>query len=164
MTTIQDLFPSKYLKASDAETDLTLTIARVAQEKMRNNDGEEEIKPVIFFAEQEKGMVLNKTNGNVLTDLFGETIEDWTGQKVTLCAVDVDAFGKIQKALRFRSEAPKINRAALLKRYHELLAKAETIGVDGLEDFKITDEADEATIIDAGKQLRALVATAEAFV
>ena len=163
MTTIQDLFPSKYLKASDAEPELVLTIARIKTEKMTNRDGEEEIKPVIFFAEQEKGMVLNKTNANVLTDLFGETIENWTGQKITLCSVDVDAFGKIQKALRFRAETPTVNRAALLKRYHDLLAKAETIDVEGLDDFKLTDDADEATIIDAGKQLRALVAAAEAF-
>ena len=163
MTTINDLFPSKYLKAADAENDITLTIAKVSTEKMKDQDGKEETKPVIHFTEVDKGMVLNKTNANVLTDLFGETIEEWTGHRVTLCAVDVDAFGKIQKALRFRAEPPKISRADLVKRYSKLYEEAKKYDVDDLDTFIISGDTPEVTIIELGKALRPLVETAKAF-
>ena len=163
MTTVQDLFPSKYLKASDAEIDLVLTIAKVTKEKMQNRDGEEEIKPVISFTESQKSMVLNKTNGDTLAALFGDTIENWTGQKVILCAVDVDAFGKIQKALRFRAEAPVYDRKLLLARYQTLYEKAKTLQIEGLDDFIVNADSPEDAILEAGKQLKALVSAAEAF-
>jgi hypothetical protein len=163
MTTVNDLFPSKYLKAADAENDLTLTIARVTKEKMKNNDGEEEVKPIVYFVEHEKGMVLNRTNANTLTDLFGEQIEAWTGQKIVLASVDVDAFGKIQKALRIRADAPKVSREDLLKRYGNLFAEAQTLKVDDLDTFLISADASEKTIIELGKNLRAAVNSAKAF-
>jgi hypothetical protein len=163
MTTMNDLFPSKYLKAADADPDLILTIARIAKEKMQNQDGEEEVKPVIYFVESEKGMVLNKTNGNALTGMFGETVEEWTGQRVTLAAVDVDAFGKIQKALRFRAKAPKVSRDDLLKRYNKLFAEAGEVGVEDLETFALKSDATDAAIIELGKALRDKVAAAKAF-
>jgi len=48
---INDMFPSKYLKASDAESPLTLTISKVTTETMKARDGSEESKPVVFFSE-----------------------------------------------------------------------------------------------------------------
>ena len=163
MTSINDLFPSKYLKAADADPALTLTIARVTQEKMKNNEGEEETKPVIFFAEETKGMVLNRTNANILTDLFGDIIEHWTGQRVTLCAVEVDAFGKLQKALRFRSDTPKVDRAKLLERHQKLYEEAVKLQVDDLDTYTLSADASEATIIEVGKALRSAVDAAKAF-
>jgi hypothetical protein len=163
MTTMNDLFPSKYLKAADADPDLTLTIARIAKEKMQNQDGEEEVKPVIYFVESEKGMVLNKTNANVLTGMFGDTIEAWTGQRITLASVDVDAFGKIQKALRFRAEAPKVSRDDLLKRYNKLFIEAGEVGVEDMDTFVLNADATDAAIIELGKQLRDKVAAAKVF-
>jgi hypothetical protein len=163
MTTLNDLYPSKYLKASDAENDLTVTIAKVLIEKMKDQEGKEESKPVIYFTEQPKGMVLNKTNGNVLSDLFGETIEEWTGHKVTLCAVDVDAFGKIQKALRFRAEAPKVSRADLLKRYSKLFEEGKKLGVEDIDTYAIPADASDATIVELGKALRQTIEAYKTF-
>ena len=163
MTTLNDLFPSKYLKAADAEPDLTLTIAKVGKESLKNRDGEEEVKPIVFFTEHEKGMVLNKTNGNVLGDLFGDEVENWTGQRITLCSVDVDAFGKIQKALRFRAEPPKVSRADLMKRYSKLYEEAKTLDVEDLDTFVVEGDTPETTIIEMGKELKALVQAAKAF-
>ena len=163
MTTIDDLFPSKYLKAADAAPDLTLTIAKVGKENLKNRDGEEELKPIVYFADHDKGMVLNKTNGNVLSDLFGPEVEGWTGQRVTLCAVDVDAFGKIQKALRFRAEPPKVSRTDLIKRYSKLYEEAKTLDIDDLDTFVVDGETPELSIIEMGKELKALVQAAKAF-
>jgi hypothetical protein len=158
-----DMFPSKYLKASDAETDLTLTVSRLAKETMKNRDGQDEEKYVIFFAEQEKGMVLNKTNKNTLVDLYGEETDDWIGKKVILTAVDVDAFGETQAALRISHKKPAIDKQKLLDAYGKLYAKAKKLDVEGLADFTVSADTPEDALIEAGKQLRALVEAAEAF-
>jgi hypothetical protein len=157
-----DVFPSKYLKAEDLDDEITLTISKIEMAEFEDNKGIKAEKPVAYFREVQKGLIINKTNWKSIAEATGEEDSDnWIGKQITLFVLDVAAFGDNVAAIRVKKTA--INKAALLKRYHELLAKAETIGVDGLEDFKITAEADEATIIDAGKQLRALVAAAEAF-
>lgn len=160
---VNDLFPSKYLKHSDAEPDIIVTISRITQEKMKNNDGKEEQKPVIYFSEQEKGMVLNRTNANTLAELFGSDIGNWTGERVTLTSVEVDAFGKMQKALRFKAAAPKVTREELMKRYQKLFEKAKEVGVDNIESYVIKADAPEATIIELGKELKKAVKAAEVF-
>ena len=159
-----DVFPARFLKAEDMlDEELTLTISKVELVELEDKKGEAQQKPVIYFQEQKKGLIVNKTNWKIITEVTGEEDSDrWVGKQITLFTLDVDAFGDVVAAIRVKKIT--INRAALLKRYHTLLAKAETIGVDGLEDFKITDDADEATIIDTGKQLRSLIEAAEAFV
>jgi hypothetical protein len=160
---IDDLFPSKYLKAADAEKNLDLTIARVAQEGMKNKEGKDEIKPVLYFAELEKGMVLNKTNAKTLSGLFGKEIDHWAGERVVLTAVEVDAFGEMQKALRIKNAAPATNKADLLARYQKLYEEARKLNVSDLDTFALSAEATEAEIIDVGKLLRKAVDAAKAF-
>lgn len=160
---VNDLFPSKYLKHTDAEPDIIVTISRITQEKMKNNDGEEEQKPVIYFSEQEKGMVLNRTNANTLAELFGSDIGNWTGERVTLTSVEVDAFGKMQKALRFKAASPKISREELVKRYQKLYEQAKKLEVDHLETYVIAADAPEATIMELGKMLKKAVQAANVF-
>lgn len=159
-----DVFPSRYLKAEDLEDELTLTITKVGMTifEGQGDKPERTQKPVVYFREVPKGLVINKTNWKLIVEVTGEEDSDaWTGKQITLFTLDVDAFGDVVSAIRVKKTT--INRVALLKRYHELLTKAETIGVEDIDDFRITDDADEATIIDSGKQLRALVQAAEAF-
>ena len=158
-----DMFPSKYLKASDADTDLTLTIARIVKEIMKNRDNQDEEKYVLYFKDVEKGMVLNKTNKNTLVDLYGEETDDWIDKKIILISVDVDAFGETQAALRISHKKPAVDRKLLLKRYQTLYDKAEKLKVEGLEDFVVDDQTPDDAILEAGKQLKELVAAAEAF-
>jgi hypothetical protein len=158
-----DMFPSKYLKASDADTDLTLTISRIAPEIMKSRDGQDEEKYVLYFSDAEKGMVLNKTNKNTLVDLYGEETDEWVGKKIILTSVDVDAFGETAAALRVSHKKPALDRKLLMKHYTALYEKAVTLKVDKLEDFQISSDAPEDVILDAGKQLKALIEAAEAF-
>jgi hypothetical protein len=160
---VNDLFPSKYLKASDADPALTVTIQRIVQETMKNRDGKEETKPVIFFVEHEKGMVLNRTNAKTLEDLFGTDTDNWISERVVLAAVEVDAFGETKPALRFKKETPAMSRPELVKRYEALYEKARKLKVDDLDTYTIAPDADEATIIELGKELRAKVSAAETF-
>lgn len=105
-------FPSKYL-AADADVPdfedggLVVTISGAKLERVgMGNDAAD--KPVLYFEEIDKGLVLNKTNANVLTDLFGtDDTDEWEGRKVRLYAKDVEYQGKMVRGIRVHTRPPK---------------------------------------------------------
>jgi hypothetical protein len=104
---IQNAFPSKWLKSGDIEEgDLNLTIKAVQIENIGQGD-EQESKPVIYFEETEKGMVLNKTNADTISRLHTTETDNWIGKKISIFATEVDFAGKQTLALRVRMRAPK---------------------------------------------------------
>jgi len=138
---INNAFPSKWLKSSDVEEDLTLTIRAVEVETVGQGEDAEE-KPVIFFEETEKGMVLNKTNANTIAGLYTPETDNWVGKKITIFATEVDFGGKQTLALRVRmkkvvsktapvlSEQPAADMAALKLRWAELRKQAADAGIE----------------------------------
>ena len=112
MPHIDTLFPSRFLKASDLNgRDVNIQIRSVSFEEMENNRGEPEQKPVLWFEKTEKGMVLNRTNGNTIAELHGPDTERWIGQLITLYSAEVEAFGKMTDAIRVRLQ-PVTNQPA----------------------------------------------------
>lgn len=103
---IEDLFPSRFLKAHDlfklGKNSVTVTIARVDMETM-GAPGKEEVKPVLHAERATKGVVLNKTMTKVLASLYGPKISDWTGKQITIV---VSKYGK-KNVLRIQDEAGK---------------------------------------------------------
>lgn len=98
MPNIMDEFPSKYLKASDVEDEHpTVTIAKISREEVgRTKDW----KPIVYFDEFEKGIVLNKTNANAIIKLYGSETDEWPGKKVVLGTAMVDFGGESTLAIR----------------------------------------------------------------
>lgn len=104
---IQNAFPSKWLKSGDVEDgDLTFTIDRVVMEDIGQGDNQE-TKPVIYFRETDKGMVLNKTNADTISRLHTPETDNWIGKQISIFATEVDFAGKQTLALRVRMKAPK---------------------------------------------------------
>jgi hypothetical protein len=104
---IQNAFPSKWLKSGDVEEgDLNLTIKSVQIEDIGQGDNQE-TKPVIYFDETDKGMVLNKTNADTISRLHTPETDNWIGKKISIFATEVDFAGKQTLALRVRMKAPK---------------------------------------------------------
>lgn len=101
-----------YLGAHNLETgeELLVTIARFeGEEQVRIQDGkkdEKAPKPVLYFKEDVPKMIMNMTNGNTLTALYGPHPEDWIGKQIQIFATPVKAFGKVQDALRIRDVVP----------------------------------------------------------
>ncbi len=102
-----DMYPSRYLKASDCEDgDITLTIKEIRQERIgQGRDADD--KWILFFEEEEKGLVLNKTNTNTIAKLYGDDTDDWDGKQVTLFSTEVSFQGDMVEAIRVRSKPPK---------------------------------------------------------
>ena len=101
---IDTAFPSNYLKAADIEEDTTLTITDVKVEKLGDDE-----RPIVYFEEQDKGLVLNKTNANTIKGMYTSDTDNWLGKKITLFATEVDYAGKQTMAIRVRMRAPKSN-------------------------------------------------------
>jgi hypothetical protein len=160
--TLDELFPSKYLRASDIQGEQIFTIKEITIESLKNRETEkDEQKAILYFEESEKGIVLNKTNKNTLKALYGEAIADIIGKRVTLHTPDVEGFGKVAPAIRIKAQRPPADKSALLRHYSVLFEKAKTmkVSVDGLS---VSPDMTEQQIVDAGKNLKAKVDAAEA--
>jgi hypothetical protein len=100
---ISDAFPSNYLKAANLNGgNARVTISHVAIEEIGD-----ERKPVLYFQGKEKGMVLNKTNANNISSLYGDDTEDWQGKEIVLFPAMVDFQGKTVEAIRVRAPQKK---------------------------------------------------------
>lgn len=87
--------------------EMLLTIDRFeGEEKVKTQDGEK-TKQVLYFKEEVPKMIMNITNGNTMTLLFGSHPDGWIGKQIQVFATQVKAFGKTQDALRIRDFVPK---------------------------------------------------------
>jgi hypothetical protein len=98
-----DVFPSRWLKATDLAGPCRAIIARCDMEKV-SQDGDE--KPVIYFnrAQQEivktKGFVLNGTNWDAIEALHGGDSDGWLGKEITIYPTTTRFQGKTVPCLR----------------------------------------------------------------
>jgi hypothetical protein len=103
---LSEVFPSRWLKSEDIEGETLVVIKELVFDKMRNEDGKDEEKPVLLFKGVDKGLVLNKTNAERISEQHGDETDNWTGKKITLTTESVTAFGKTQWAIRVKPERP----------------------------------------------------------
>jgi hypothetical protein len=82
---VELLFPSKYIRCADLRgKDVTKTIAKVQVDALQMKGGKKEKKPVIYFSDSEKMLVLNKTNAMAIAKYLGPETDAWAGKQVTL--------------------------------------------------------------------------------
>ncbi len=98
---IDSLYPSKYLRASDLDGDTPVTMKSLMIEEVRGEN-----KPVLYFREEVKQMVLNKTNGKIIGGLHGSETDNWPGKKIILYPTEVDFRGDLVDAIRVRRKIP----------------------------------------------------------
>ena len=103
--TYDELFPSPYLKHDDiGDVDMILTISSFDFEPIGEDN---EMKGCLYFNEEEdKKLVLNKTNARTISDIYGKRIEDWVGKRIALYKTEVPFAGKMVKAIRVRIDPP----------------------------------------------------------
>lgn len=97
MANIMDDFPSKYLRAEDVEDHPTVTMKVITREDVGKD---KDRKPILYVREFEKGIVLNKTNANNISKLYGSDTDDWPGKSVVLGTAMVDFNGESKPAIR----------------------------------------------------------------
>jgi hypothetical protein len=106
---ISEAFPSNFLKVDDlGGKRLKLTIKSVSMEEVGDAQ-----KPVVFFREHEKGLVLNKTNAAMIEEITGsDEMDHWARTQIILYPARVDFQGKRVPAIRVEEPAKKTAPAA----------------------------------------------------
>lgn len=101
MPNINEAFPSKYLKASDLQgREVIVTMDRVDFEPVGQK---KEMKAVLYFQGKDKGLVMNKTNANKITEITGSALtEEWRGQRIRLYPSETQFGGDMVDCIRIK--------------------------------------------------------------
>lgn len=136
---IDQCYPSKYLKSDDLDEDVTYTIRKVEIENLSQGKDKDE-KPIVYFEEVEKGIVLNVTNKNTIKGMYGPDTDGWVGKQVTLFATEVEFKGEMTMAIRIRLRKPEQeqhqNRAGATSGNSGAMVGANAAGVAKQEAWK----------------------------
>lgn len=104
---VADMFPSKYISPADLNgRAFTLTIRRMTNESMRQQDGTNAKKYVLWFGEANKGLVLNRTNAYIIAGMYGDDTDNWIGKRITIYATQARVYGELKDTLRVREQIP----------------------------------------------------------
>jgi hypothetical protein len=108
---ISEEFPSKYLKASDLQgREHKVVLQTVIKEQVGK---EANLELVVYFRVPVNGVnkpwVLNKTNANTISDLYGDNTGEWEGQSLVLKPVTIEFQGKATPAIRCRGLTARDN-------------------------------------------------------
>jgi hypothetical protein len=100
---INNAFPSTYLKAADLQgRNINIAMHSVQFEEIGG-----EHKLILYFADpsgakKDRGLVLNKTNASIISEMYGPETDDWPGKVITMYAAKVEFQGKIVPAIRVK--------------------------------------------------------------
>lgn len=100
---LNDVFPSKYIKAADLQGGSPTVEISDAQIEQLGDDR----KLVIYFKGKQKGLVCNRTNADAIAYLYGDDTDGWIGKKIMLTSQLVSFQGKTTPAIRV--QPPKQN-------------------------------------------------------
>ena len=98
---------SRFMSAADFPQEKKLRIKNVTVESVRGNSGRQEEKPVAWFTNHKKGLVLNATNRRTLQAALGDDMEKWANAIIIVFPTHTDYAGKTVGALRVRMPPPK---------------------------------------------------------
>lgn len=104
---------SSYLRAYHLQgKEVTVEIESAQTEKVKNKEGKERKMLVLYFAGKSLGLGLCNENIDTIKELYGKTVKDWFGKRITLFAKKVNAFGEMVEAIRIRPTVPAKARDA----------------------------------------------------
>ncbi len=122
----------------EPDQELTLTIDKVVCGTIKGEKGREDVKPVAYFKEKYKPMILNNTNCASIEFLTGSDLpDDWAGHKITIYAEPTTYNKQTVEALRIRTTKPQKTKEEVYAM--QLKAVADWINTDnaGIKGYLI---------------------------
>jgi hypothetical protein len=104
---------SRFLKADDLTAEKKFRIKNVTKELV-GMDKEKEPKLVVWFSNDKRGLVLNKTNNRTIRKAFGDPVEGWSNKIIAIFPSLAEYRGTMKPALRVRIPEPKPPKQAAL--------------------------------------------------
>ena len=121
----------------DPGKDMVLTIRQVRKEMITGADGKKEECIVCRWQEDQKPMILNRTNCKTISKLLKTPyIEHWAGHRIQIGAEMVSAFGEKVEALRVRNRLPEDVKVACAE-CGQLLTPAFGMTVSQLAEYTL---------------------------
>jgi hypothetical protein len=100
---------SRFFLAEDLTQDKVLRIKSVTPELIGTN---RQKKLVVWFTNDTKGLVLNRTNNRTIRGAYGDNTDGWIGKLIVLFRTKADFGGELVDALRVRIPPPKQAKAS----------------------------------------------------
>jgi hypothetical protein len=97
---VSEAFPSKYIKHADLGGQMQTKKISYAEVERVGMQGEE--RPVLHFANEQRGFVLNKTNARLIAQAYGDDSDGWRGHTVTLMPTRVEYRGEMIDSVRVK--------------------------------------------------------------
>ena len=96
---LDSMYESWHLKTQDIGAEgMRVTIGEIKVQEV----GQGERKPVLYFREPIKPLILNIYNGETLRATFGAETDNWIGRQLEVFAADALHNGQPVKAMRVR--------------------------------------------------------------
>jgi hypothetical protein len=97
---------TRFFKAADMPTEKKLRIKDVTEEEIGMGKDKER-KLCIWFTNDARGLVLNRTNNRALRGAFGDACDSWKGKIIVVFPTQDDFRGRMVPVLRVRIPPPK---------------------------------------------------------
>jgi hypothetical protein len=97
---------SRFLRAEDLAQEKTLRIKK-ATEEVVGNGADREKKLAIWFTNEQRGLLLNRTNNRTIRSAYGDDVEGWAGKLIVVFPTETEMRGRVVPCLRVRIPPPK---------------------------------------------------------
>jgi hypothetical protein len=98
-------FGGRFWKAEHLLKPVLLTIKSVSQEAMMGDT--RDMKWVLWFEEDARGLVLNQTNAKIIDSLYGDDSDVWKEKQIVLFKSNTEMQGRIVDCVRVREPKNK---------------------------------------------------------
>ena len=105
---------SRFFKAQDLTAEKKFKIKSVTEEEI-GIGRDKERKLVVWFTNDDRGLVLNRVNNRTIRGAFGDACDGWTGKVIAVFPTTAEFRGEMKPALRVRILAPKGNGQPVAK-------------------------------------------------
>jgi len=96
----QDVYPTRFVRAEDIEHQMPVIIDRVVMEAMYDERARKELpKPVVYFKNATKGMVLGPDNWRTIDKTYGDESDNWVGKAVVLDTKEYKINGEVVRGI-----------------------------------------------------------------
>jgi hypothetical protein len=114
MPSVHDLKKSRFLTKADVEPAVLVTVKDYEEVNVAQEGSEPEMRWALGFAEFDKKMVLNSTNGMLLAQITkSEDFDAWIGAKVVLFNdANISFGGRLTGGIRVRAPRGQAAKAA----------------------------------------------------
>src|SRR3990172_8990165 len=108
MPRTNDMIPSKYIKRADVGAGVVWTIKSIEEMNVAREDQDPQMKWVLHFNENERGLPLNPTNIRRLEKIISDNTDDWMGKQIVLYWDEtVEYMGELKGGIRIRPPKSK---------------------------------------------------------